>query len=102
MWARMGGEGKEKTRGATEPCSAKLPYSPCEERVAERTKENFPKKHGRAELELRAPRFCYFLNMATKPPPEFRSTESVSLAESLTCSTLRAAGLSMSRRSVAL
>ena len=44
---------------------------------------------------------CYRLSMATNPPPEFRSTESVSLAVSVTCSTLRAAGLSVSRRSVA-
>src|ERR1039457_6518823 len=43
----------------------------------------------------------YLLSMATKPPPERKSMESESFAESVTCSTFRDAGSAVSRRSVA-
>jgi len=46
-------------------------------------------------------RLRYFLSIATKPPPEWRSTESESLAISVRFSILRAAGSAASRSSVA-
>jgi catechol 2,3-dioxygenase-like lactoylglutathione lyase family enzyme len=53
---------------------------------------------GRAE---RAEKAHHFVSIATNPPPDRKSTESVSLEETVRCSTFRAAGSLVSRSSVA-
>jgi hypothetical protein len=59
-----------------------------------------PDPVGRGGPNRPAPRH-HFVSIATNPPPDRRSTESVSLEERVRCSTFKAAGSLVSRSSVA-